>query len=73
MPPKISGESCNGCNICVELCPEDVLASSAEVGGTVVVRYPDECWHCGVCEVECAQNAVTFIIPESMKISIIRG
>ena len=73
MPPLISEELCNGCNRCVELCPEDVLESSTELGGTVIVRYPDECWHCGVCQVECTQKAVTFIIPEPMKISITRG
>jgi NAD-dependent dihydropyrimidine dehydrogenase PreA subunit len=27
-------------------------------GKVAVVRYPDECWHCGACRQECARDAV---------------
>jgi len=29
----------------------------------VEVRYPDECWHCGVCRQDCPAGAVTIEFP----------
>ncbi|MBI4319858.1 MAG: 4Fe-4S binding protein [Chloroflexi bacterium] len=62
MPPKISEELCNGCRLCYDLCPLDVLGFDDD-RNVATVLYPDECWHCGVCEIECLQGAVDVVLP----------
>ncbi len=49
----IDEEKCIGCNRCVEACQVDLIVPSREKGGAPVVQYPDECWYCGSCVVEC--------------------
>ena len=46
-------QSCTGCNICVELCPIDVLVQNPEPRGIPLIIFPDECWYCGCCEMQC--------------------
>ncbi len=64
MGPEIL-DDCIGCVICVDMCPGDVLAMDAE-RNKAVVTYPDECWYCGVCRLECPVNAVAFEFPITM-------
>ncbi len=64
MGPNISDE-CTGCEVCVDMCPGDVLRMDSE-RNIPVVAYPDECWYCGVCRLECAVDAVTFHFPITM-------
>ena len=52
-PLIIDPETCTGCNICVELCPIDILAPNPEPKGIPLVVFPDECWYCGCCEMPC--------------------
>jgi len=44
---------CNGCNRCVNICVMDVLYPNPEKGKPPFVLYPDECWYCGCCSMEC--------------------
>ncbi len=44
---------CDGCNRCVRGCMMDVLYPNPEKGKTPIVLYPDECWYCGCCVMEC--------------------
>ena len=62
MPPVINKEKCNGCNICVEICPLDVIK---KVSKDVMpdIKYPDECWHCNSCVLDCPQKAMSLRIP----------
>ncbi len=65
MPANIDIESCNGCGLCDDGCPGDVIHMSAD--GTVAeVAYPDECWHCGICRMDCPTGAVTYVFPREM-------
>ena len=64
MGPHISDE-CIGCNVCVDMCPGDVLQPDAE-RNIPQVAYPEECWYCGVCRLECPVNVVTFEFPITM-------
>ncbi len=58
-------ESCTGCGICVDTCPGDILAMD-EDEGVAYVAYPDECWYCGVCRIECPVEAVVYEFPIAM-------
>jgi len=63
MPPIIDMKKCNGCTICDKNCPLDVIYMVKKVPE---VRYPDECWHCGVCRQDCPTGAVSIEFPLSM-------
>ena len=62
MPPVIS-EECTACGTCYDICPGDVLRMDED---KAVVQYPDECWHCGACRLECAFDAITYRFPLKM-------
>ncbi len=64
MPPVIS-EACTGCGVCYDICPGDVLRMDEEKGVSVV-EYPDECWHCGACRLECGFDAISYQFPLAM-------
>ncbi len=64
MGPEFS-DNCNACAICVDNCPGDVLEMDMAIGKPVVV-YPDECWYCGVCRLECTADAVSYRCPPKM-------
>ena len=53
---------CNGCKICVRICPTDVFRMDPETG-KAVVRYPEDCMLCGFCELDCPEGALT-VTPE---------
>lgn len=55
MPAIIDASKCNGCKLCDLYCPVDVIHMEKKIA---VVRYPEECWHCGVCRQVCKQDAV---------------
>lgn len=62
MPPVIDKETCIGCGICVENCPCDVIHM---VTGEDIpeVTYPDECWHCNACVLDCGAEAIRLRVP----------
>ncbi|MFH2111862.1 MAG: ferredoxin family protein [Candidatus Bathyarchaeota archaeon] len=63
MPP-VFNENCVKCFKCVEVCPGDVLR---EGQGGPVLSYPDECWHCGACMMDCLVEAVRLSLPLWMR------
>lgn len=64
MPPVIDEEKCVGCGTCAQICPLDVLKYHKETR-TVTVRYPDECWHCRACAIDCPKGAIQLRYPLS--------
>jgi adenylylsulfate reductase subunit B len=62
MPPLIDPDVCNGCGLCAESCPTDVFARG-QAGEVPEVRYPEECWHCNACVIDCPRSAVRLRIP----------
>ena len=49
-------EMCNGCGICLSVCPRRVLQRS---NGKVEITQRDACIECGACQRNCPQGAVT--------------
>ena len=63
---------CTGCNQCVEICRSDVLIPHPEKKRPPIVLYPDECWYCGTCVLECSRpGAITMLHPLNQSISVI--
>jgi len=60
MSVEIDRDKCDGCGVCVEICPTDALR--LDEGGKAYVKY-DECWYCGCCELECPRKAVKLRLP----------
>lgn len=60
-------DRCKGCGYCIEFCPKDVLEFSEEfnVKGyhAPVVKNPDDCVNCRLCEMLCPDFAI-FCLPE---------
>ena len=56
MPIKsIDDVLCNGCALCVNICPEDVLRKE---GKRAVIVYPEDCGACLACEAVCPLNCI---------------
>ena len=69
MPPVINKEKCTACGICANVCPQDVFFSSIEKE-TPIVSYPEECWHCNACVLDCPiEGAIRLRIPLPVMIS----
>lgn len=64
MPPVIDRKKCVSCGMCADVCCMDVFKKNEEEK-QVVVRYPDECWHCRACVMDCPENAITMRYPLS--------
>ena len=68
MPPIINKHKCIACGVCVNVCPQDVFFGSQKKK-TPVVSYPEECWHCNACVVDCpVRGAIKLRIPLPMQI-----
>ena len=55
-------EKCKGCEICVDACPEDVIAMSKEVnqkGYLYAVKIEDGCTGCTSCALVCPDAVIT--------------
>ena len=55
MPPIIDPDKCTGCGVCVEDCPNEVLALKDDRSS---VCDADECVECGVCVDNCPEEAI---------------
>lgn len=62
MPPVVDSELCVVCGKCVEICPLDVMKLK---DGRIIVMYPDECWHCRACVMDCPKEAIRMRYPLS--------
>ena len=55
---QINQVLCNGCGICVNSCPMDVIRLD-KPSKKAVIQYKEECMLCGQCRRFCPQNAIT--------------
>ena len=63
MPPVIRKNQCIRCFRCAENCPVDVFGIQDKTAPFPRVRYPDECWHCNACVIDCPAGAISLRIP----------
>ena len=61
-PIRFDEAKCVGCNRCLEACMIDVMLPG-EPGRHPVAAYPDECWYCGCCVMECPTGAISLHHP----------
>ena len=54
---KIDYKLCNGCGICVDNCPMDVLRMDEETEKPVIT-YLRDCQSCFLCEMDCPEGAI---------------
>jgi NAD-dependent dihydropyrimidine dehydrogenase PreA subunit len=59
--------TCDGCGICAQVCPGDVLTMKDKVP---VVVYPEECFYCGACLVDCKEFSITYRVPLPMMLAV---
>jgi len=52
---ELDRDKCNGCLICMKVCPHEVFAVSDR---KVFVANRDYCMECGACAKNCSQNAI---------------
>lgn len=65
MPPIINHQKCTGCKTCVTVCPMDVFGYQPKDRKVPLVQFPEECWHCNACVIDCPAKAVTLRVPLS--------
>ena len=46
-------------------CPLDVIHFD-EKNNVPVIKYPEECWHCGSCRLDCPTGAISIIFGPDM-------
>ena len=60
--PIIEKDRCKGCELCINACPEDVLAMSSEINAKGYffpsVEHPDDCTGCRYCLLVCPDTAI---------------
>jgi len=75
-PVVFDEKVCDGCNLCVDVCPSDILERNSERGKPPLLRYPEECSYEGACWLRCHlrdKGAIKVIPPLPMRVSILRG
>ena len=55
---------CNGCGICVKICPLDVFRIDKNTK-EVIIKYPDDCQLCELCVIDCPTEAL-IVTPQKM-------
>ena len=68
---SFDSEKCTGCNLCVNVCPNDVMIPHPEKGKEPIVTFAEECWCCGGCVEECPNRALTLVWPAKQRLSTV--
>ncbi len=76
--PSIDEARCNGCDICVRLCPHSaiILERHADENLASYHLIPENCTGCGLCLVGCEVDAISirqWVVPNQIEISLIQA
>jgi NAD-dependent dihydropyrimidine dehydrogenase PreA subunit len=55
---KLDKETCNGCGICLDVCPRAVLAMDDR---KALIADRDACMECGACMTNCPTTAISVV------------
>lgn len=72
MPPIINKSKCIKCNKCAQICGMDVFGPVTP-GVCPTVKYPEECWHCRACAIDCPAKAIDMRYPLPMMLLHTKG
>jgi NAD-dependent dihydropyrimidine dehydrogenase PreA subunit len=53
---QLSEDICNGCGMCLKVCPHGVFEMS---GKKAHIKWLNYCMECGACQLNCPVNAIT--------------
>ena len=64
--PEVNYDICNGCMICLEVCPEYILALSkprfeGDLQGVALLLDEEKCMGCGLCADKCPVDAIEMV------------
>ncbi|MBI4321295.1 MAG: ferredoxin family protein [Chloroflexi bacterium] len=62
---KIDEDLCNGCGICVDSCPMDVIRMNDSTC-QAYLAFPGDCTTCYLCELDCPVEAIS-VSPEATR------
>lgn len=62
--------ACNGCKMCLTVCPHPVFAFADE---RVEIVAPDACIECGACVTNCPEGALSVSPGTGCAVAILRG
>mgnify|MGYP000308475182 CR=1 FL=1 len=65
MPPLIDREKCTGCGTCAEICNSNLFVFDRSVDKFPRIKFPEECWHCDSCVLDCPRRGYFLRIPLS--------
>lgn len=63
MPPVIDKTKCIGCGTCAEICNSSLFVFNREKDKYPQVKFPEECWHCDSCVLDCPTKAISLRVP----------
>ena len=63
MPPIIDRSKCVGCGTCADICNSNIFVFDRSVDKVPQVKFPEECWHCDSCVIDCPKGAISLRIP----------
>ena len=69
---RIDPELCNGCGICVQICPMDVIKLD-EKGKKAIIKYPEDCMICEICAIDCPTKAIYITMEKTAPLMVSWG
>lgn len=67
---KLDAEKCNGCRLCVDVCPQGVF-EMVEKRARIFDR--DACMECGACALNCSEGAISVGVGVGCAAAVLTG
>lgn len=73
MPPVIDAEKCVKCGTCWDICNSALFSFDRKAPAVPAVTYPEECWHCEACVMDCPVHAIHLSFPLAYSIMYVKS